>query len=444
MNALTVKTTSATPAVVCPNRDPIVVSFSTNGTPPSGTTYTVLISDASGNFQPPTAGILGNIIGTGSSSPITCSAGRPISAYKAGAYKVRVISNNNNIQADGSSVAVTLSRTTSPAVTEVSYCENAPISLQTGVVGSNLFWYGIKYNGGDYGSYKVGENQAATPPSPTTPGVYTYQVTQSSGGCESDIAELKVTVKPKSSPPGNQTVEYCQGSGTKTLTVNAQNPIWYNSAGASLGTTAPTISTDNATPLTYKVTQNTNGCVSDQSTITVNIRAKPAPPTVNTPADVCQFATSVTLSANGQSLQWYNTDGSPRGDAPTPTGGGTAPQTFFVTQTVNGCTSDKATIVQKFIAAPAKPTVANPNPQACQNEPPVQLAASATGTLNWYDFQSKLLANTPAQPTSVTPAPTPTSSPSQREAAKVNASRSKCSSNPNPRLLAMPPSTFAS
>ena len=399
VNALTVKTTSATPSAVCPNVNPIVVAFTVSAIPPSGTKFLVQISDKNGNFQAlsTSAEQDGNLIGSGTQSPIMCSIGRPISTYSPGTnYKVRVISENGSVQPDGSSATVTLSRPDKPTVSDISYCENAAtISLKTGVSEGDLFWYQIKYNGGDYGSYTVGQNQATPPPSPTTPGVYTYQVIQKVSGCDSELAELKVTVKAKSSSPGNQTVDFCQLTGSQTLTINAQNPIWYTSTGASIGSTAPTINTDNASPQIYKVTQNSNGCVSDQSTITVNIKPKPGLPTVNTPAAICQFGQSVALVAtgvSGSSLQWFDSDDKPI-STPSPNTDGTNPINYKVTQTVNGCTSDKFTVTQTFNPASDKP-IFTPG-FYCVGYPAEPLSArTQTQGPKWYLSGSEIPATT--------------------------------------------------
>ncbi|RAI77113.1 hypothetical protein HMF3257_28295 [Spirosoma telluris] len=146
-------------------------------------------------------------------------------------------------------------------------------------------------------------------------------------------------------------------TGNQTLTINAQNPTWYTSNGTATGASAPIINTDNASPQTYKVAQNTNGCLSDQSTITVNIKPKPSPPTVSDPKVLCQFGPTAELTAGGQNLQWFASDDTPLTSPVKPNTDGIASLVFKVVQTVNGCASDKATLTQKINPASDKPTV---------------------------------------------------------------------------------------
>ncbi|WP_020604755.1 immunoglobulin domain-containing protein [Spirosoma spitsbergense] len=237
-----------------------------------------------------------------------------------------------------------------PAVanTKPEACQN-DAAIQLSASGSGTInWY-------DY-QYKVLPGAPAQPTS-VPPSPYTYYVSQSANGCESERVKIEVLIKAKSPAPGNATVDFCQLTGNQTLTINAQNPTWYTSTGSSIGSTAPAINTDNTSPQTYRVAQNTNGCLSDQSVITVNIKPKPSLPTVNAPATLCQFGQSVALVAtgvSGSSLQWYSSDDKSI-STPVPNTDGTNPINYKVTQTVNGCTSDKATVAQTFNPASDKP-----------------------------------------------------------------------------------------
>ncbi|GAB4002230.1 hypothetical protein GCM10028807_60430 [Spirosoma daeguense] len=357
VNALKLTTTSVNPKTggFCPNRDPIVVNFSVVGSAPSGTTYTVLISDQGGNFKAPNSSREkdGNIIGTGSSSPITCTIDRPLSSYDAGGYRVKVISNSAAVQDDGSSVAVQLSRPAKPTVKDIAYCQSETKPFQ--VEGQNLFWYGIYYNSTT--DNRTAWDKRDTPPSPTNPGYYIYEVAQQVDGCFSGVVTFRVDVTGKSNPPSVSNVEYCQGEAPKPLSAGGQSLQWYDGNGNSISGT-PTPPMNSVGTLVYKVSQlEGSNCRSDQATITVTIKSIPTAPTFTNPDPLCQGGNSKALSASGQNLQWYDASNNPISGAPSPPTTGITPLTYQVTQTVSGCTSPKASITQTFNAAAAAPTV---------------------------------------------------------------------------------------
>ncbi len=361
----TISTVSVSRGDICPGRDAFTVQFRLSGNPT--TVYVAQLSDENGNFNNP------KNIGSNKVSPVTTDP-QTMGSSSPGTYKVRVIASDNSADWDGSSVSITFARSSLPVVNEMSYCASSPQPLRAD--GKSLFWYGISRDNQPYSGY----NKAETPPSPTEPGFYRYQVTQTVDGCQSALADLKVTVKPKSSPPGDATREVCQNEPAQQLTTNAQNPIW---AGGN--SQAPTVQTGTPGTQTFKLSQETNGCRSDQSTITVRIKALPAAPGVTVPNVMCQFGPSQKLTASGNGLKWYRADGSLIGaDAPTPNLGNVATQTYQVSQTADGCEGPKATIEQAFKAAPEKPKI---SPfQVCRLDPEKPLSATALSghKLIWY------------------------------------------------------------
>lgn len=79
----------------------------------------------------------------------------------------------------------------------------------------------------------------------------------------------------------------------------------------------------------------------ESGAISFMVKPKPEPPTVGWSLDVCQNDPPPVLQAVGQNLLWYNTldlvNGSPV--APIPNTGQVGYLTYYVTQTVNGCSS---------------------------------------------------------------------------------------------------------
>ena len=198
-----------------------------------------------------------------------------------------------------------------PSVTTTSftYCIDDPaIQLAaTPDAGHQLIWYG------------PGNTQSLTAPTPptSTPGVFTYNVTQQNTlaqNCESTSIAITVTVLDKAQTPtfsgGVLPVEYCVGDNSIPLSassITAGVLIWYNEDGTLTSSNfgvggAPTPSTNaNAVgTVNYKVildpTTNPNLCPSDTLIIPVVVHPNPVITTSN--QSVCEGG-SVTLSATG-------------------------------------------------------------------------------------------------------------------------------------------------
>jgi len=84
----------------------------------------------------------------------------------------------------------------------------------------------------------------------------------------------------------------------------------------------------------------------------------PDPPIVNSPVTYCQGSTAVPLTAIGSNLLWYITPTGGTGDptAPTPSTATTGTTSYYVSQTVNGCESDRAQIDVVVNEVPGAPT----------------------------------------------------------------------------------------
>jgi gliding motility-associated-like protein len=125
---------------------------------------------------------------------------------------------------------------------------------------------------------------APVTPITTTAGVTNYYVEQYDPlgtGCMSSPRQLvTVTVKPLA--PGispnarivGQTINYCYGASTSTLTASGTNLKWYTSSvGGIANTTAPTVLTGTATTTSHFVSQTVNGVESDRSEIITIVNA---------------------------------------------------------------------------------------------------------------------------------------------------------------------------
>ncbi|MBK8808462.1 MAG: carbohydrate-binding protein [Bacteroidales bacterium] len=122
-------------------------------------------------------------------------------------------------------------------------------------------------------------------------------------------------------------------------------------------------------------------------------------PTVNTPVTYCIESSAIALTASGTALKWYTaaTGGTGSATAPIPSTATVGEISYYVTQTIDGVESERAAIVVKVVASPAKPVV-NSSVNYMKNEVAVPLTATGTN-LKWY--------TTETGGTGTTTAPTP-------------------------------------
>lgn len=288
---------------------------------------------------------------------------------------------NNFCESDRKAInVVVLAKPVAPAVSPfIYYCQN-DTPTQLTAAGTNLKWYTSSTGG-------RGSSTAPTP-STTTPGTTNYYVSQTDGsGCESDRAQISVVVIAQPSKPTiNSPVNYCQfGPNTPPLNifVTGTNITWYTVPTGGIGTTTtPVINTNVTGTTTFYVTQTVNSCASTRGSIVVNVIAKPNPPTVSD-TSFCQFSTASSLTANGQNLRWYtsSTGGTGSSTAPTPSTTNTGITTYYVSQIVNGCESDRDSIKVEIKPLPAAPQGLDVS--YCQFDNATQLLA-AGNSLRWY------------------------------------------------------------
>src|SRR5690606_18722075 len=85
---------------------------------------------------------------------------------------------------------------------------------------------------------------------------------------------------------------------------------------------------------------------------------------------------------NGQNIQWYDENNVLLPGAPTPSTVVAANLTWYVTQTVDGCESDRTTVLVRVVEIPPAPVVADVF--QCQFDE--QMALTAIGQdLQWYN-----------------------------------------------------------
>ena len=152
-----------------------------------------------------------------------------------------------------------------------------------------------------------------------------------------------ININPKPTAPGVVSpLSLCQYIPAGSLTPIGTGITWY---GPYVTLGAPSINPNTDTPGTYHfyVTQtSTAGCKSDSSHLVAIVNPKPAPPVA---ADIryCQLDVASPMTAIGSNLNWYTsaTSASPLASPPTPSTTYSGIKTWYVTQTINGCESDR-------------------------------------------------------------------------------------------------------
>ena len=271
-----------------------------------------------------------------------------------------------------------------PTTGNVTYCQYVTAS-PIAATGSNLLYYS---------SLQAGTG-LPTAPTPSTaivgaPAV-SYWISQTISGCESNRAQVDVTVNAAPVQPtvSATTVNYCQNATTSQLSATGTSLMWYTQATGGIGSaTAPTPSAASPGTTNYYVTQNNGTCESQRKQIAVTVIAAPTAPTVTSPTNLCQGATPSALTAGGVNLTWYNTSttgtgGSSTSPTPSTSATGTPTVSYWVTQTIGGCPeSPAAQIDVNVYAVPSAPSV-TPAIAYCLNDASSALSASGSNLL-WY------------------------------------------------------------
>ncbi|MDR6803158.1 hypothetical protein J2Y45_000428 [Dyadobacter sp. BE34] len=393
----TITTGAVTPTSVCAGSD-VSVAFTFTGTPAANTDFIAQLSDAAGAF-----GLTPTEIGSAKTSPITATI--PGGTTAGAAYKIRVISRIALVLQVTGSPSDALTVNAVPAaptvVTPVNYTKGATATALSATPNTGLLWY----------NDATGGTGSATAPTPitTTPGTTSYWVSQKPGACESPRAKIDVVVTcpPVAKPTVVSPVNYVTNQTATPLqatVVSGATRNWYGTSatGGTASPAAPTPSTNAVGTTSYYVSQTVDGCESERAKIDVVVTACPPPakPTVVTPVNYVVNTTATPLQAtflSGATHNWYGpnaTGGTASPDATVPETDAVGTTSYYVSQTVSGCESERAKIdvVVTACTPSAKPGVADV--EFCLNGPTTPLTATGTN-LKWYNSDGTALASAP-------------------------------------------------
>lgn len=282
----------------------------------------------------------------------TGSSGAPIpSTNTVGTNSYFVSQTLNGCESNRAEIKVNVgTKTTAPSASNVEYCQGQTASPLT-AAGNDLLWY----------TSSTGGESSTTAPTPSTasPNILSYFVSQTISGCESNRTQVMVTIRSKPSlPEVVNPPSYCQGDATNPLSATGSNLKWYEIAvGGTASSTAPSPWSATARTVAYYVSQTVNSCESSRAMIPVTIKAKPVPPSVSGSVSYTQGQAPAALSATGSSLKWYSssTGGTGNLTAPTPSTTSTGSTSYYVSQTVNGCESDRS-LITVLVSPPSQVT----------------------------------------------------------------------------------------
>lgn len=259
------------------------------------------------------------------------------------------------------------------------------------------------------------QNATITDAQTINAGTYTLSVTSNNNCGLLAPATIDVVVNQTPGTPTVQDIAYCQGETAPPLTAtpsgNATDVIkWYTQATGGTGSaTAPVPSTSIPGAYTWYVSQETAaGCEGLRVPQVVTIKVKPATPIIIAAQHYCEEDSNVgPFVAMGDSVRWYTTPSGGVGTytAPTPSTDTPGSFTWYATQTVNGCESDRQPVTITVNAKPPVPVTVPVN--YCLGDAAMPLTATAQFQLNWYDMP------TGGAPLSASPVP-PTDTPSVR------------------------------
>jgi Secretion system C-terminal sorting domain/Ig-like domain CHU_C associated/PKD-like domain len=323
----------------------------------------------------------GNIAGFTTANPVA----------SASSSTVTVTPTANGCGGPARTFSITINPT--PTVNDIgnaTFCGNTgggAISFSSNTPNSTFAWNASSNAGfGTSGNGNIGAYTTVNPGDVLNTNV---SVSASTSSCSGPSRTFTITVNPTPAAPGVRTPDvYCQfvASSPLSATPNGSNNLNWFDTGSNAVNGAPTPGTGTPGDFTYSVSQ-TNGfnCVSPRSNIIVTIKPQPAVPGIpRNNFTLCQFDPSVQLNAEGANLRWYQPNNTVVSTVPTITTERGFTGSYGVTQTVNGCESQRGNITVEIRTTP-QPGVPSIPVTYCQNATPRPLASEVTGeNLKFY------------------------------------------------------------
>jgi gliding motility-associated-like protein len=330
---------------------------------------------------PSVSGNILNYWGTNASGGTSTTTPLTPSTNTAGTTTYYFSESNGTCESNRTSVDVVVNALPSPPSTTdtIAYCQNQTATALT-PNGTSILWYTTPSGG-------AGTTTALIPSTINT-GVATYYVSQTQNNCESNRDSVKVVVNTGFSAPAASGVTYCQNSSAASLAPNGTGYNWYDASTGGTAQLSITPSTSSAGIITYYVSQGNGSCESPRTAVDVVVNAIPNQPIASdTIYCINETPGSLVVISTG-SLTWYNQASGGVGftSEPTVITSSVGTYNYFVTQTINGCESNRDTLNVTVIDLQNPPTT---QPVTyCKNDPAVLLTASGSSNLNWWGINA--------------------------------------------------------
>lgn len=226
----------------------------------------------------------------------------------------------------------------------------------------------------------------ATTTSPLTynlPGTYTIIWNYDDGNGNAVNQNQTVTITNQPLPIVNTPQTFCfqQNATISDIAISGQSIKWYDTL--TDGNLLPnTTSLQNGK--TYYASQTINGCESERVAVLINIQNTPMP-TADTNQSFCTGTnpTIANIEVTGNLIKWYDalTNGSQVSETTSIVDG----RTYYASQTMNNCESERLGIQVSIVNTPPAPT-ATATQSFCKNENATLEYIQIQGqNIKWYD-----------------------------------------------------------
>ena len=258
-----------------------------------------------------------------------------------------------------------------PTAENVAFCGSATIGdlVAVGLDNAIINWYATATS-----------NEILSTTTAVTTG--TYYVSQTVDDCESDRAIMEVTVTPVPAAPTLADLSFCGYTTIADLlsVIDTAGTLqWYESLDAATNLTEDTeIETG-----TYYVSQTIEGCESERTMVNVTVSPIPTAPTL-TDLSFCGNTTIEDLLSiidTAGTLQWYESlDAAINLSEVTEL----TTDTYYVSQTIEGCESERTAVEVTINEIPTLPDAAAQNFCGSATVADLEVNAETTGTIAWY------------------------------------------------------------
>lgn len=211
---------------------------------------------------------------------------------------------------------------------------------------------------------------------------HTYYVSRQNGSCpESSRTPVTITINPTPIAPTSSNQTFCENvnASLNNIVITGQNIKWYNSNTILTDIPNSTLLQNNTT---YYASQTINGCESNRIPVLITIIPNTLP-TITSPQNFCieQNASLNNIAITGQNIKWYDS----------PTSGNLLPNTttlvngttYYASQTVTGCESNRVPVLVQIQNTPAPTGSANQSFCSTQNATVSDIITNGTNVI-WY------------------------------------------------------------